>query len=131
MFFSLADVTQNGSLSRAEIGRLARLVVYASTMTDSELVTDEDMWQKLAGASAIGVGAAQLMIWAVDYDNSDEISFDELMGGRWPPPDLSSVPTASAPKSMPHREKLAKTIKDFEENLKIILPFLKELLDGS
>ena len=91
------------------------------------------MWQKLAGASAIGVGAAQLIIWAVDYDNSDEISFDEIMGGHWPPPDFASVSTDSsiAPKPMPHRDKLAKTIRDFEENLKVILPILKQLLDGS
>ena len=79
-FVALADITGNGALSPAEVGRLIRMYAQHASLVEGTGI--EDFIAGQAAAATIGVLAGQALVLALDYDGSGEVSAEELLAGR-------------------------------------------------
>ncbi|OUD08933.1 hypothetical protein BVC71_09450 [Marivivens niveibacter] len=81
--FDVADITGDGELTVAELARIFRSSIALGTAMDSNSSS-----QQVASFSAAGFLIAPIagsaVLHSFDYDGSDSVSFDELLGERLP-----------------------------------------------
>lgn len=89
-----ADVSGDGTLTAAEVSRLARGVAYATMLSQG---TETEELAAALGAGALGgVAVGWALIASFDYDGSASLSKAEVMQDRFPPPGLAGA-VAAAP----------------------------------
>jgi hypothetical protein len=89
-----ADVSGDGTLTAAEVARLARGAAYAMMLSDG---TETEELAAALGAGALGgVAVGWALIASFDYDGSASLSKAEVMQDRFPPPGLAGA-VAAAP----------------------------------
>lgn len=89
-----ADVSGDGTLTAAEVSRLARGVAYAAMLSQG---TETEELAAALGAGALGgVAVGWALIASFDYDGSASLSKAEVMQDRFPPPGLAGA-VAAAP----------------------------------
>ncbi len=92
--WSWADVSGDGTLTAAEVSRLARGVAYAVMLSQG---TETEELAAALGAGALGgVAVGWALIASFDYDGSASLSKAEVMQDRFPPPGLAGA-VAAAP----------------------------------
>lgn len=92
--WSWADVSGDGTLTAAEVSRLARGVAY--TVMLSQGTETEELAAALGAGALGGVAVGWALIASFDYDGSASLSKAEVMQDRFPPPGLAGA-VAAAP----------------------------------
>jgi hypothetical protein len=88
-----ADVSGDGTLTAAEVSRLARGVAYAAMLSQG---TEAEELAAALGAGALGgVAVGWALIASFDYDGSASLSKAEVMQDRFPPPGLAGAVVAA------------------------------------
>lgn len=91
--WSWADVSGDGTLTAAEVARLARGVAYAVMLSQG---TETEELAGALGAGALGgVAVGWALIASFDYDGSTSLSKAEVTQDRFPPPGLAGAVTAA------------------------------------
>ncbi|MBV9734964.1 MAG: hypothetical protein JO209_03565 [Acidisphaera sp.] len=83
-FMAYADVNKDGRLGPAEIARVIRGAAWAVQMAAG--TSDGELGAGLAGASLIGLGAAEILVRSFDYDQKGAITPEQLLLDRVPFP---------------------------------------------
>lgn len=76
--FDAADVSGDGSLSRAEIARLVRIGTYLATVSSGERPDDDQLASAMLATIPVGPVVAAAVINSFDYDNTGTLSLAEL-----------------------------------------------------